>query len=140
LELAEHEVFSATNCIGLLTKVLEFRFRPELFGQDYTEWETLKARFEKQTGAALPDSILVASLLNRTAGPLQQHLRLNVRTMGGCDLSYDTVRDVITAFLPIKTCHEQVCGPAFEMPLGYQQALSTFLHLDHIRNCWGTLQ
>ena len=94
MELAEHEVFSATNCLGLLTKVLEFRFRPELFGQDYTEWETLNARFEKQTGAALPDNILVISLLNRTAGPLQQHLRLNVRTMG----SFDTVRDVITAY------------------------------------------
>jgi hypothetical protein len=109
LELAEHEVFSATNCIGLLTKVLEFRFRPELFGQDYTEWETLKARFEKQTGAALPDSILVASLLNRTAGPLQQHLRLNVRMMG----SFDTVRDVITAYYQLWTL-EDLHGPTLE--------------------------
>ena len=80
--------------ISLLTKVLEFRFRPDHFEQDYSEWETLKARYEKQTGAALPDNILVATLLNRTAGPLQQHLRLNVRTMD----TYDTVRDVITAY------------------------------------------
>ena len=80
--------------ISLLTKVLEFRFCLEHFEQDYSEWETLKARYEKQTGAALPDNILVAILLNRTTGPLQQHLRLNVRTMD----SYDTVRDVITAY------------------------------------------
>ena len=57
--------------ISLLTKVLEFRFRPDHFEQDYSEWETLKARYEKQTGAALPDNILVATLLNRTIGPLQ---------------------------------------------------------------------
>ena len=76
------------------TKVLDFRFRPEHFEQDYSEWETLKARYEKQTGAALPDNILVATLLNGTTGPLQQHLRLNVRTMD----SYDTVKDVITAY------------------------------------------
>ena len=80
--------------ISLLTKVLEFRFRPDHFEQDYSEWETLKARYEKQTGAALPDNILVATLLNRTAGPLQRHVRLNVRTMD----SYDTVRDVIAAY------------------------------------------
>jgi hypothetical protein len=48
--------------ISLLTKVLEFRFRPDHFEQDYSDWETLKARYEKQTGAALPDNILVATL------------------------------------------------------------------------------
>ena len=32
--------------------------------------------------------------MNRTTGPLQQHLRLNVRAMD----SYDTVRDVITSY------------------------------------------
>ena len=96
--------------ISLLTKVLEFRFRPEHFEQDYSEWETLKARYEKQTGAALPDNILVATLLNRTTGPLQQHLRLNVRTMD----SYDTVKDgerCDYCILPIETYYEpQDCG------------------------------
>ena len=80
--------------ISLLTKVLEFKFRTDHFEQDYSEWETLKARYEKQTGAPLPDNILVATLLNKTTGALQQHLRLNVRTMD----TYSTVRDVITAY------------------------------------------
>ena len=80
--------------ISLLTKVLEFKFRPDHFEQDYGEWETLKARYEKQSGAALPDNILVATLLNKTTGALQQNLRLNVRTMD----TYSTVRDVITAY------------------------------------------
>ena len=83
--------------ISLLTKVLEFSFRPDHFEQDYSsEWETLKARYEKQTGAALPDNILVATLLNRTTGLLQQHLKLNVRTMD----SYDTILPVEVETLP----------------------------------------
>ena len=51
---------SAAHNISLLTKVLEFRFRTEHFEQDYTEWEQLKNRYERQTGTALPDSILMA--------------------------------------------------------------------------------
>ena len=82
---------SAANDISLLTKVLEFRFRTEYFEQDYTEWEQLKNRYERQTGAALPDSIPVATLWNKTSGSLQQHLRQNVRTLD----TYDTVRNVI---------------------------------------------
>ena len=30
--------------------MLEFRFRTEHFEQDYTEWEQLKNRYERQTG------------------------------------------------------------------------------------------
>ena len=67
--------------ISLLTRVLEFKFRPDHFEQDYSEWETLKARYERQSGSALPDSILVATLLSKTTGALQQHLRLNVRSL-----------------------------------------------------------
>ena len=80
--------------ISLLTRVLEFKFRPDHFEQDYSEWETLKARYERQSGSALPDSILVATLLSKTTGALQQHLRLNVRSLD----TYETVRNVITAY------------------------------------------
>ena len=79
--------------ISLLTNVLESRFLPAHFEQDSSEWETLTARYEKQIGEVLPDTVLVATLLNRTTGPLQQHLRLNVRTMDSCH----TARNVITA-------------------------------------------
>ena len=77
--------------ISLLIRVLEFKFRPDHFEQDYSEWETLKARYERQSGSALPDSILVATLLSKTTGALQQHLRLNVRALD----TYETVRNVI---------------------------------------------
>ena len=49
---------------NLLTSVLEFRFRPDQFEQSYSEWETLKARYERQSGSAVPDSMLVATMLN----------------------------------------------------------------------------
>ena len=80
--------------ISLLTGVLGFKFRPDQFEQDYNEWETLKARYERQSGAALPDSILVATLLSKTTVALPQHLRLNVRSLD----TYDIVRNVITAY------------------------------------------
>ena len=80
--------------ISLLTRVLEFKFRNEQFEQDFSEWETLKARYGRQSETALPDSILVATLLNKTSGTLQQHLRLNVRSLE----TYDTVSNVITAY------------------------------------------
>ena len=80
--------------ISLLTKVLEFQFRTEQFEQDYSEWETLKNKYGRHTGMTLPDSVLVATLLSKTSGPLQQHLRLNVRTLD----TYENVTSVILAY------------------------------------------
>ena len=88
-------------------QVLEFKLCPSYFERVCGEWQTLKARCERQAGATLPDNILVATLLNRTTGPLQQHLRLNVRTMD----SYDTVKDCERCdycILPIETYYELV--------------------------------
>ena len=42
----------------------------------------------------LPDSVLVATLLNKTSGSLQQHLRLNARTLD----TYENVKSVILAY------------------------------------------
>ena len=78
--------------ISLLTRVLEFKFRH--FEEDFSEWETLTARYGRQSGSALPDSILVATLLSKKTGALQQHLRLNVRSLD----TYETVRNVITSY------------------------------------------
>ena len=67
----------ATRATSLLTQLLDFRFNPSTFEQDFNTWETLKVKYERQTGAELPDGVLVATLLNKTSGALQQHLRLN---------------------------------------------------------------
>ena len=80
--------------ISLLNSLLEFKFGTEQFEQDLSEWETLKTEYETQAGTALPDSILVATLLRRTTGTLRQHLKMNVRSLD----TYDTARNVITEY------------------------------------------
>ena len=93
--LTQHFALPGTaQNISLLTKVLEFRFSTEQFEQDYSEWETLKNRYERHTGMTLPVSVLVATLSNKTSGRLQQHLRLNVRTLN----TYENVKSVILAY------------------------------------------
>ena len=80
--------------ISLLNRLLEFKFGTEQFEQELSEWETLKTRYETQAETALPDSILVTTLLSRTTGTLQQHLRMNVGLLD----TYDTVRNLITEY------------------------------------------
>ena len=51
-------------------------------------------KYETQTGTALPDSVLVATLLNKTSGALQTHLRLNARTL----TTYEQIRATIIEY------------------------------------------
>ena len=67
----------ASRHVSLLTKILDWKFNTSTFEQDFNAWETTKAKYEQQTGQQLPDSILVATMMNKTTGALQQHLRLN---------------------------------------------------------------
>ena len=66
----------ATRHVSLLTQLLDFKLNPLHFEQDFNTRETFKVKYDKQTGTELPDSVLVATLLNKTSGPLQQHWRL----------------------------------------------------------------
>ena len=81
-----NERFSLPNRakgVTLLTKILEFRFRENQFETDLTDFITLKTKYEKATGNVMDDDVLVATLINKTTGSLQQHLRLNVSTLTG---------------------------------------------------------
>ena len=62
---------------ALLAQVLDWKFNAHSFEQDFNAWETVKVRYETLTGTSLPYGVLIATLLNKTSGPLQQHLRLN---------------------------------------------------------------
>ena len=84
----------ATSHVSLLTQLLDFKFNPQTFEQDFNSWETIKVKYEKQTGTALPDSVLVATLLNQTSGALQTHLRLNARTL----TTYEEIRTTILEY------------------------------------------
>ena len=55
-------------------------------------------KYERQTGAELPDGVLVATLLNKTSGALQQQLRLNARTLQ----TYQQTRDTIVEYFRSK--------------------------------------
>ena len=97
---------STANNISLLTKVLEFRFRSEHFEQDHAEWEQLKNRYERQTGAVLPDSMLVATLLNKTA----QDVRITATKPQAEREDAGYVRhckECDTGLLPIASCCEK---------------------------------
>ena len=83
----------ATRHVSLLTQPLDFRFNPQT-SEDFNTWETIKVKYERQTGTALPDSVLVATLLKKTSGGLQTHLRLNARTL----TTYEQIRVTITEY------------------------------------------
>ena len=80
--------------MSLLTPLLDFKFNPRSFEQGFNTWETVKVKYEKQTRTELPDSVLVATLLNKTSGPLQQHLRLNARRLR----TYENIRSAILEY------------------------------------------
>ena len=54
----------------------------------------LENKYEHQTVTSRPDSVLVATLLNKTTGALQTHIRLNSATLK----SYTQLRDLITNY------------------------------------------
>ena len=42
-------------------QLLDFKFNPATFEQDFNVWETIKSRYERQSGQPLPDGVLVAT-------------------------------------------------------------------------------
>ena len=84
----------ATRHVSLLTKMLEWKFNTQTFEQDFNAWETVKAKYEQQTGTPIPDSVLVATLMNKTSGALQQHLRLNAATIN----TYEQMRNTLVQY------------------------------------------
>ena len=84
----------ATRHVSLLTKILEWKFNTQTFEQDFNAWETVKAKYEQQTGTPIPDSVLVATLMNKTSGALQQHLRWNAATIN----TYDQMRNTLVQY------------------------------------------
>ena len=65
-----------TRSIGYLTKLLKPKFDNNNFEESFTTWEIELARFERDNGSTLPDTVKIAVLLNETTGPLEQHLQL----------------------------------------------------------------
>ena len=84
----------STRHVSLLTKILERKFNAQTFEQDFNAWETIKAKYEQQTGTPIPDSVLVATLMHKTSGALQQHLRSNAATIN----TYEQMRNTLLQY------------------------------------------
>ena len=97
-----HERFNLTRLskgLSRLTKLLQPNFRQAHFESDFTQWEVELEHYVRDSGAALPDSVLIAVLINATSGALQNHLRLNSSQLD----SYQKVRALILDYF--KTRH-----------------------------------
>ena len=68
----------ATN---LLNEIIAFRLRSDHLESDLSDFIILKNRHEKTTGVPLDNNLLITLIMQKTTGPLQQHLRLNVRNI-----------------------------------------------------------
>ena len=84
----------ATRHVSLLTKMLEWKLNTQTFEQDFNAWEAEKSKYKQQTGTPIPGSILVATLMNKTSGALQQHLWLNAATTN----TYEQVRNTLVQY------------------------------------------
>ena len=58
-----------------------FRLRSDHLESDLSDFIILKNRHEKTTGVPLDNDLLITLTMQKTTGPLQQHLRLNVRNI-----------------------------------------------------------
>ena len=77
-----------------MTKLLKPTFDTNNFEESFATWEFELSRFERDNGQQLPKSVKIAVLLNKTTGPLQQHLRL----LSGSNPAYRQVKDTIIEY------------------------------------------
>ena len=62
-----------------MRSLIAFRLRNDHLESDLSDFIILKNRHEKTTGVPLDNDLLITLIMQKTTGPLQQHLRLNVR-------------------------------------------------------------
>ena len=72
---------SRARATNLLNEIIAFRLRHDHLESDLSEFIILKNRPEKATGVPLDNDLLITLIMQKTTGPLQQHLRLNVRNI-----------------------------------------------------------
>ena len=65
----------------LLNKIIAFRLRNNHLENDPSDFIILKNRHEKTIGVPLDNDLLITLITQKTTGPLQQHLRLNIRSI-----------------------------------------------------------
>ena len=64
-----------------MNEIIAFRLRQDHLESDLSDCIILKNKHEKTTGVPLDNDLLITLIMQKTTGPLQQHLRLNVRNI-----------------------------------------------------------
>ena len=72
---------SRARATNLLNEIIAFRLRQDHLESDLSDFIIIKNRHEKTTGVPLDNDLLITLIMQKTTGPLQQHLRLNVRNI-----------------------------------------------------------
>ena len=82
----------ATN---LLNEIIAFRLRHDHLESDLSDFIMLKNRHEKTTGVPLDSDLLITLIMQKTTGPSQQHLRLNVRNISRFNEALEIVHSYV---------------------------------------------
>ena len=77
-----------------LTKLLEPTFDSNNLEESFRNWEYDVQQYKSDNNAQVTDQVKVAVLMNRTRGPLRQHLNLNA----GASSTYAEIRTTITEY------------------------------------------
>ena len=72
---------SRARATNLLNEIIAFRLRSGHLESDLSDFIILKNSHEKTTGVPLDNDLPITLIMQKTTGPLQQHLRLNVRNI-----------------------------------------------------------
>ena len=103
---------------NLLNEIIGFRLRSDHLESDLSEFIILKNKHEKTTGRPLDNDLLVTLLMQKTVGPLQQHLRLNVRNINTFNETLEIIYSYIKSrHLTVPSGRSDHGGPA-DMDIG----------------------
>ena len=76
----------------LLNEIFSFMLRSDQLESDLSDFIILKNRRKKATGRPLDNGLLIALFMQKTTGPMQQHLRFNVRNI-------NTFMEIVSSYL-----------------------------------------
>ena len=89
-----HKQFSLperARATNQLNEISGFRLRNGHLESELSEFMILENRHEKTTGSPLNNDLLNTLLMQKSVGPLQQHLRLNVRSFNSFNEALEIV-------------------------------------------------
>ena len=94
-------VFQRVRAASLLNELLLFKLRNDQLGSDLSDFIIVENRHKKATGGSLDNDLPISLFMQKTTGPMQQHLgfnEVNVRNIN----TFGEVRETVTSYLNSK--------------------------------------